>query len=643
MAGEGLKNESEKLIKYFLAGLTIPEKDLWVNLSPYEKDRIVPEVLSQTAMGRDLLAQDYMLKQITASLIYPDKDLGRIFWDKVFSKAQLLYGTTQVPVNTFNKVWITADRAEVYEHKNTAFVVDCHLKVMLEEDYLALKKHDTKTAVEHSLGSQIVREIILPELEKEVNTGKNFIQVRQIFNSIILASWYKNTLKQALLNQVYSNKGKVKGIDLSDKTIKEKIYRRYLQAYKKGVFNFIKEDVDPVQGGTIPRKYFSGGMMVAGKATHPEVTTTDIAMYNASMSSTGGELKKITAELEDRPATIPIINYKGGIPADERPHFRGEVFRMAHTVSGEPAVRVSEIWDPLLSKEKIEFAKEQIRDNPGINAVFLKESIIRNAADNEVTLTPDMGIIPADFVGKKVILGRTSSEILEHPTSDELPGIEGAQKIIVRAGGYFRIKTHDDKSGEDLYLLTFNYEHLHQNGQDYKLTAPGGGSRFLEIKDEKGEGAIFNGKKIYQDAGLGDMPERKLSKFDVDDPFAIRVEISGQNCWIRFLEKFRLGEGRERFFPLREFYEELVGPKSEVGLLPAYPAAQYFVFNGEPFRTLGDVAKFSASVPHPSASHHAGESHVDAAGRHLQRRETRPRQATFMTQQTVVLILILKI
>ena len=32
-----------------------------------------------------------------------------------------------------------ADRAEVFEHDQTAFVVDSHLKVMLEEDYLALQ------------------------------------------------------------------------------------------------------------------------------------------------------------------------------------------------------------------------------------------------------------------------------------------------------------------------------------------------------------------------------------------------------------------------------------------------------------------------------------------------------------------------
>ena len=59
------KEEAAKLIKYFMAALTTPEKDLWVNLSPYEKDRIIPESFGQTEMGRDLLAQDYLLKQIT--------------------------------------------------------------------------------------------------------------------------------------------------------------------------------------------------------------------------------------------------------------------------------------------------------------------------------------------------------------------------------------------------------------------------------------------------------------------------------------------------------------------------------------------------------------------------------------------------
>ena len=137
-----LKDESSKLIKYFLASLTIPEKDLWVNLSPYEKNRIIPRSFGLTEMGRDLLGEDYMLKQITASLIYPEDEVGKRFWNRVYEEAYKKFGTTNIPVNTFNKVWIVADKAVVYENAQagTAYVVESKLKVMLEEDYLSLEK-----------------------------------------------------------------------------------------------------------------------------------------------------------------------------------------------------------------------------------------------------------------------------------------------------------------------------------------------------------------------------------------------------------------------------------------------------------------------------------------------------------------------
>ena len=252
-----LRTESQKLIKYFLASLAIPENNLWVNLSPYEKDRIVPNELGQTVLGQDMLAQDYILKQLTASLIYPENRLGKEFWGQVYKKASALHGTTSLPVNTFNKVWIVADKANVYVNNNTAFVVGSHLKVMLEEDYLALSRHSDKP---NSIASHIIKDIILPQLETEINTGKNFATLRQIFHSMILATWYKNNLKETLLNQVYANKDKIRGVETADKAIKEKIYEQYLKAYKKGVFNLIKDEAGPSTGQPTPKKYFSGGL-----------------------------------------------------------------------------------------------------------------------------------------------------------------------------------------------------------------------------------------------------------------------------------------------------------------------------------------------------------------------------------------------
>ena len=77
------RQEAGKLVNYFLASLTIKEEDLWVNLSPFEHNRILSPDLEKTELGRDMLAQDYILKQLSASLIYPEENLGETFWNRV--------------------------------------------------------------------------------------------------------------------------------------------------------------------------------------------------------------------------------------------------------------------------------------------------------------------------------------------------------------------------------------------------------------------------------------------------------------------------------------------------------------------------------------------------------------------------------
>src|SRR3989338_4937354 len=290
LAGEPLKEEYKKMIKYFMASLTVPEDELWVNLSPYEQDRMVPQGLGDTEMGRDMLAQDYLLKQLTASLMYPEKELGKEFWDKVYQKAKEKFGTAEIPVNTFNKVWIVPDEALVYEQGSSAFVIKSRLAVMLEQDYVAMQHNPAETPAslfppEGSLSAEgkpegkqqgleedegdvvtgdgvttgIIREVILPAIEVEVNEGKNFANLRQIYNALILATWYKQRLKDSLLGKVYVDQNKTKGIDTRDKEVNRKIYDQYIESFKKGVYNFIKEDVDPATQEVIQRKYFSGG------------------------------------------------------------------------------------------------------------------------------------------------------------------------------------------------------------------------------------------------------------------------------------------------------------------------------------------------------------------------------------------------
>lgn len=81
---------------------------------------------------------------------------------------------------------------------------------------------------------------MIPAIETEVNEGKNFAQLRQIYASMILAAWYKKTLKDNLLNKVYSDQKKIAGVDANDPAAQEKIYQQYIDAFKTGVYNFIR-------------------------------------------------------------------------------------------------------------------------------------------------------------------------------------------------------------------------------------------------------------------------------------------------------------------------------------------------------------------------------------------------------------------
>ncbi|MDP8213043.1 MAG: hypothetical protein P9X22_07140, partial [Candidatus Zapsychrus exili] len=316
--GDDLKAEADKLIRYFLASLTMPESDLWVNLNPKQPNRIVSDEFGSTQMGKDLLLQDYILKQITSSLMHPETEAGKKFWDKIYAQAKEQYGTTDIPTDALSRVWIVPEKAVVYENGDRAFVVEAKLKVLLEEEYLedviassakqsaAISEEDeiaSSSSTPRNDATNIIKSVIIPELEREVNEGAHFAPLRQIYNSLILATWYKKKLKSSILNKNYSNRKKIEGLSdpviarsASDVAISsdeiasqntlammtpDKIYEKYLQAFKEGAFNQIKEEYDPKAQEIVPRKYFSGGLTL----NVPLEITNDYAMISIKPDS----------------------------------------------------------------------------------------------------------------------------------------------------------------------------------------------------------------------------------------------------------------------------------------------------------------------------------------------------------------------
>ena len=303
--------EYMRFVKYFLSALTIPDENQWVNLSPYEGHRIVEESFGKTAMGKDLLAQDYILKQLASSLVYPEGDIGNKFWSKVRAGIRAKYGEdVDIPLDMFNRVWIVPSSADMYEDNGRVWIVDSHLKVMLEKDYVASGKFQDMIGGKvdqvqemSPLVSDVMREVVIPALEKEVNEGSHFSALRQIYSAMILATWYKQNIKESILGNVYANQGKIGGIGLknSEEEVK-RIYDQYVESFRLGAFNYIKEEYDFVKQEIIPRKYFSGGFSRSTSSDRAGLSFRDLGEEMKNPNKSKGILNvlgEFFAEQED--------------------------------------------------------------------------------------------------------------------------------------------------------------------------------------------------------------------------------------------------------------------------------------------------------------------------------------------------------
>jgi len=116
--------------------------------------------------------------------------------------------------------------SESHENNNVVFITEAKLKTMLEEDFLALENSSdfaTNGPKMNKVASLVMKEVILPKIQQDINQGKNFATLRQIYHSLILSVWFKQKFKDSFYKH-YIEQGKIKGIDLSDKDAKDKIY-----------------------------------------------------------------------------------------------------------------------------------------------------------------------------------------------------------------------------------------------------------------------------------------------------------------------------------------------------------------------------------------------------------------------------------
>lgn len=284
-----LENANRQLLNYFFIGLSLPNQAFWVNLRPGGEENIIDPLLAQTDLGKVLLESDLRLKQDTARLTSPDTSTGKLYWDKLYKKAEELFGSEDVSIPTLTRPWIVPGEIIVRESPDSAYIYKASMKVMLEQDYLGGSREysfaDARMKELNDYSTELIRRIILPRLTREINSSRRYAPLRQAYYSLIMAQWFKsrfagNAGKYARIMNCRVLGGLVSASPWS----KDAYFHAYEKSFRQGEYN--TQAVAYTASGRHMRSYFSGGM---------DLANTEKAFFSipASESLDGGTRSRV--------------------------------------------------------------------------------------------------------------------------------------------------------------------------------------------------------------------------------------------------------------------------------------------------------------------------------------------------------------
>jgi hypothetical protein len=114
---------------------------------------------------------------------------------------------------------------------------------------------DHRIAQINEYSSQLIRELVIPQLTREVNSSKRYSELRQVFYSLVLAQWAKKRL--AVSVERLADSKDLSGLTSRQPWSKQEYYNAYCASFERGEYN--KEEQVRTQDGISIRRYFSGG------------------------------------------------------------------------------------------------------------------------------------------------------------------------------------------------------------------------------------------------------------------------------------------------------------------------------------------------------------------------------------------------
>ena len=202
-------------IKFFLIALSLPNDQMWVNLSPdLDETNILGNQLGKTDLGKKFLFYDLLLKKDAQQLM-----------EELQDRFPLLDNLFNISSDVSIRFWIVPGRGMASVGNDFILLRKTPLDVRVE---IRNKDGELRKKIE-----ALIRKEVLPKLVAKINNSKEYLGLRVIHNSILLAQWYKSYKRDGMFSPLI-DRGIPVGDLVSDKMWFRKWYlKKYLSMYYK--------------------------------------------------------------------------------------------------------------------------------------------------------------------------------------------------------------------------------------------------------------------------------------------------------------------------------------------------------------------------------------------------------------------------
>ncbi|MGE5308978.1 MAG: hypothetical protein ACM3OC_07830, partial [Deltaproteobacteria bacterium] len=385
---------AKRTMDYFLTGVSMPSDRFWVNLRPDSPERMLDRDLEQTELGRVLLEADLQLKKDTAALTSPATKQGRQYWDRLYKRAEEIYGSEAVNIPTVTRPWIVPGEIIIRKAAGSAYIYKATLKVLLEQDYLKGSAEysfsDKRQQELNKYSSELLRELVIPSITREVNSGRKYAALRQVYYALILAKWFKDACagKGIIYASLIDSRDRA-GL-ASSSWSKQDYFNDYRHSFASGEYN-IREVSSTASGQTV-RTYFSGGCALtsfgeaetAGIRISPAVDTLPAQLLSAGQLARldGGGITFTDNQLYRKADGGEALKARVGMLGEKYTVLASNTELLA-ALAGFQLARESEMGAALPGRRQIETAAEMVRTAAG-DKQLLRQMLAEGAASDQL-------------------------------------------------------------------------------------------------------------------------------------------------------------------------------------------------------------------------------------------------------------------